>query len=156
MSLESRHLLIDDLKIYSEGLVNALKQDKLREAKEYVTSLRNAIDVTSGYLDSQLSLENDPQQDPDASPFDTVSTEADRAVAAAKRAQLKLERLERAAKETNEESKRLKKAADIARKEAENARKAAEKAEKAENKAHKETKKAADQASKANQAARRS
>lgn len=156
MSLESRQLLIDDLKIYSEGLVNALKQDKLREAREYVASLENAGDATLQYLDSHLSIENNAQHDPDAPPSDAATTEADRAALAARRAHEKVERLERAAKESGEESKRLKKAAGIARKEAEKARKAAEKAEKAENKAQKEAKKAADQASKANQAARRS
>ena len=138
MSLESRQLLIDDLKIYSEGLVNALKQDKLREAKEYVASLRNAGDATSTYLDSHLSLENNAQNDPDATASDTATTEADKAASPSKRAHEKVERLERAARESSEESKRLKKAAGIARKEAEKARKAA------------------DQASKANQAARRS
>lgn len=156
MSLESRQLLIDDLRIYSEGLVNALKQDKLREAKEYVTSLRNANDAISKYLDSHISIENNEQHDPEATPSETATTEADRAVLAAKRAQEKVERLERATKETSEELKRLKKAAGIASKEAEKARKAAEKAEKAESKSQKEANKAADQASKANQAARRS
>ena len=155
MSLESRQLLIDDLKIYSEGLVNALKQDKLREAREYVASLGNAGDATLKYLDSHISLENNVH-DPDATPSDAATTEADRAALAAKRAHEKVERLERAAKESREESKRLQKAAGIARKEAEKARKAAEKAEKAETKAQREAKKAADQASKANQAARRS
>ena len=156
MSLESRQLLIDDWKIYSDGLVNALKQDKLREAREYVASLENVGDATTKYLDSHLSLENDVGLIPDATSADTATTEADKAAFAAKRAHEKVDRLERAARESNEESKRLKKAAATARKEAEKARKAAEKAEKAETKAQKEAKKAADEASKANQAARRS
>ena len=33
MSLESIELLTDDFKIYSEGLLDALKRDKLVEAK---------------------------------------------------------------------------------------------------------------------------
>lgn len=156
MSLESKELLIDDLKIYTEGMVTALKQDKLVEAKGYVSDLRNSLDTISKYLEAQISFMVTPGVEDATHPTDIARTEAEGAVFAAKRAQEKAERLEKLAKDTNEEAKRLKKAADHAKKEAENAWNAAKNAEKAEGKATKQSTKATEQASKAKQAARRS
>lgn len=155
MALESKQLLMDDLKAYSDGLIIALKQEKFQEAKGYIINLRNVIDSASNYLDSHMSFETDGQRTGEA-PADLARTEAERAILAAKRAQEKAERLERTAFETEEESKKLKKAAGAARKEAGKAQKAAERAEKAESKAEKEARKASELANKANQAARRS
>ena len=154
MALESKQLLVDDLKRYSDGLINALKREEFFEAREYVTSMRNVTESVSDYLASQISLEETNHGYATAS--DVATTEAERAVLAAKRAKEKVERLEKAADETAEESKRLRKAAKSASKDADKARKAAERAEKSENKAHREAKKASEQAAKANQAARRS
>ena len=156
MAMESRQLLIDDLKIYSDAIINALKQDKLSEAKEYLTSLRDVSEVTSGYLDSHISFDHEAENVANSTPSEAAATEADRAAISAKIAREKYQHLERSAKETSEEAKRLKKAAGLAKKESEKARKAAEKAEKAESKARKEAEKATDQATKASQSARRS
>ena len=156
MSLESKDLLTDDLKIYSEGLLTALKQDKLAESRGYVSDLRNSLDTISKYVEAQISYIVTPGVDDPQHPSDIARTEAEGAVFAAKRAQEKAERLEKLAKDTGEESKRLKKAADHAKKEAEKAWDAAKKAEKAEGKATKQSTKATEQASKAKQAARRS
>lgn len=154
--MESRQLLIDDLRIYSDAIITALKQDKLREAKEYLTSLRDASEATSGYLDSHISFDYEAENVANSTPSAAAATEADRAAISAKIAHGKFQHLMKSAKETKEEAKRLKKAADFAKKESEKARKAAEKAEKAESKAQKEADKAADQATKASQSARRS
>lgn len=155
MSLESKELLTDDFKIYSEGLLNALKQDKLVEARGYVSDLRISLDTISNYVNSQISYMEAPAEGL-THPMDIARSEAEIAVFAAKRAEEKAERLDKAAKDASEESKRLKKAAGHAKKEAEKAWNAAKKAEKAEKKARKESTKAAEHASKANQAARRS
>ena len=156
MSLESKELLTDDLKIYTEGLLTALKQDKLVEARGYVSDLRNSLDTISKYVESQISYMVTPGMEDLTHPSDIARTKAEEAVFAAKRAQEKAERLEKLAKDTSEESKRLKKAAGHAKKEAEKAWKAAKNAEKAEGKATKHSTKATEQASKAKQAARRS
>lgn len=155
MALESRELLIDDVKIYSTGLINALKQDKLVEARGYLSDLKNSLDPISKYLEAQIAFDQKGLS-PDIDPVDTARSEGDRAVLAAKRAEEKADRLERIAKETSEESKRLKKAARKAKKEAGKAWKAAEKAERAERKVAAETRQASEHASKANQAARHS
>lgn len=154
MMHESREIMIDDLKIYSDGLVNALKKEKLADAREYVANMKGLLDDVGKYVEANISYETVERQSDE--PLDKARTDAERAMDAAKRAQEKAVRLDRAARDTDEESKRLKKAAGSARKESEKAWKAAEKAEKAESKAEKEAKKAAEQASKANQAARRS
>ena len=156
MTLESRELLIDDFKTYSDGLVIALKHDKLVEARDYVSSLRSCLDRLSGYLDSQILLLEESKSIELANPLDIARSEAEVAVFAAKRADEKAERLESAAKETSAESKRLKKASGHAKSEAKKAWAAAKKAERAERKAAKESSRAAEHASKANQAARRS
>ncbi|MGH9993099.1 MAG: hypothetical protein ACREAZ_10745 [Nitrososphaera sp.] len=155
MALESREILIDDLDLYSKGLVNALKQEKLSEAKEYLGNIRNALETASQYVEAQLYFEGGSTELSESS-VENARTEAERAVLAAKRAAEKEERLEKAAKDALEESKRLKKAAKVAKKESVRAWKAADKAEKAENKAGKEAKRASEHATKANQAARRS
>jgi hypothetical protein len=155
MSLESKELLTDDFKIYSEGLLNALKHDKLVEARGYVLDLKTSLDTISNYVNSQISYMEAPGEELTNS-LDIARSEAEIAVFAAKRADEKAERLDKAARETGEESKRLKKAAGHAKKEAEKAWHAARKAEKSERKATKESTKAAEHASKANQAARRS
>jgi hypothetical protein len=156
VSLESKELLTDDFKIYSEGLLNALKHDKLVEARGYVSDLRISLDTISNYVNSQISYIESPRAEELTNPLDVARSEAEVAVFAAKRADEKAERLEKAAKETREESKRLKKAAGHAKKEAEKAWHSARRAEKSERKATKESTKAAEHASKANQAARRS
>jgi uncharacterized phage infection (PIP) family protein YhgE len=156
MSLESKELLTDDLKIYSEGLLTALKQDKLVEARGYTSDLRNSLDTISKYVEAQISFMVTPAVEDNTHPSEIARTEAEAAVFAAKRAQEKAERLEKLANDTNEESKRLKKAADHAKKETEKAWNAAKKAEKAEGRANKQSTKASEQASKAKQAARRS
>lgn len=154
MMHESREIMIDDLKIYSDGLLTALKKEKLTEAREYVANMKGLLDDIGKYADVHISYETVERESDN--PLDKSRTDAERAMDAAKRAEEKAVRLDRAAKETREESKRLKKASESARKESEKAWKAAEKAEKAESNAEKEAKKAAEQASKANQAARRS
>lgn len=156
MALESRELLIDDLKIYSNGLINALRQDRLVEARGYVSDLNNSLDPISKYLDSQISYEEMKPSPELVDPLDIAKTEGDRAIFAAKRAEEKAERLERLARETSEESKRLKKASRKAKKEARKARKAAEKAERAERKVQSEARNVSEHAGKANQAARHS
>jgi hypothetical protein len=156
MALESRELLVDDLKIYSSGLINALKQDKLVEARGYVSDLTSALEPVSSYLESQIKYEEMKPSPELVDPRDIARTEGDRAIFAAKRAEEKVESLERLVRETSEESKRLKKIARKARKEAAKARKAAEKAEKAENKAETAARTASENAAKANQAARHS
>ena len=85
MALESRELLVDDLKIYSNGLINALRQDRLVEARGYVSDLSNSLDPISKYLDSQISYE-DMKPSPELDPMDIAKTEGDRAIFAAKRA----------------------------------------------------------------------
>ncbi len=156
MAQESKHLMLDDLKIYSDGLIVALKQDKLVEAKEYVTTMGNLLETISKYLESQISYENESQEQKSLEPTDTARTEAERAVLAAKRAWEKTERLEKLSKETSDEAKRLKKVTENAKKEARKADKAAEKAEKAERKTEEAAKKVSEEAAKARQAARRS
>lgn len=155
MAQESKHLMLDDLKIYSDGLIVALKQDKLVEAKGYVATMGNLLETISKYLESQISYENESQEK-SLEPTDTARTEAERAVLAAKRAWEKTERLEKLSKETSDEAKRLKKATENAKKEAWKADKAAEKAEKAERKTEEAAKKVSEEAAKARQAARRS
>jgi hypothetical protein len=154
--LESKEMLVDDLQIYSNGLINALKQDKLIEARGYVADLTGALNSASNYLDSEISYLKDQGTPTDAEPLDAARTEADRAVMASKRADEKAERLTKAARDTNEEAKRLKKAADKSKKEAAKARKAAKKAKDDERKAEKHAHKAAEHAGKANRAARES
>lgn len=155
MALESRELLTDDVKIYSNGLITALKQDKLIEARGYLSNLRNSLDPLSEYIESQISLaETDYPEDAD--PVEIARVNGDNAVAAAKRAEAKAERLEGLAREAEEETKRLKKASRKAKKEAAKASKAAKKAEKAERKIQSEARSVAEHADKANQAARHS
>jgi hypothetical protein len=154
MALESRRLLMDDFDVYSKGLMVALEKEKLGEAREYVPKLQNNLASIGAYLDSYISFNE--AKGTYASAEAAATTEAERAVLAAKIAQEKAERLHTAAIDTKQESQRLKKAAENAKKEAARAWKAAEKAEKAERKAQKEAKHAAEHAGKANQAARRS
>ena len=156
MALESRELLVDDLKIYSSGLINALKQDKLVEARGYVSDLTNALVPVSSYLESQIKYEEMKPSSELVDPLDIARTEGDRATFAAKRAEEKVENLERLVRETSEETKRLKKATRKAKSESAKARKAAAKAEKAESKAEKAARTASENAVKANQAARHS
>ena len=156
MSLESKEILIDDLKIYSNGLVTALKQDKLVDARGYVTNLRANLDNLSGYLESQISIMEQSRPNENELPFDVAKSEAEAAVLAAKRADEKAKRLEQATRDTTAEAKKLKKTASHAKKEAKRAWSAAHRAEKAERKASKESLRAAEHANKANQAARRS
>ena len=156
MSLESKEILIDDLKIYSNGLITALKQDKLIEARGYVKNLRTCLDSLTGYLESQISIIEQSRPIQNGHPFDVAKSEAEAAVLAAKRADEKAKQLEQATRDTSAESKRLKKATSHAKREAKRAWSAAHKAEKAERKASKESLKAAEHASTANQAARRS
>ena len=155
MALESKELMVDDLQLYSNGLITALKQDKLVEARGYVADLTGLLNSTSDYLDSQISI-MEQERPMIAEPLDAARTEAERAMLASKRADEKAERLKKAAEYAREEGKRLKKAAGKSKKDARNARKAAEKAEKDEKMAEKHAQKAAEQAGKANRAARRS
>ena len=155
MTLESRIILTDDLKLYSDGLLNALKHDELHEAREYIPSVHKTLESISEYVESHIALDENVSST-DIATHDRAATEAERAVFAAKLAQQKAEQLERARIETLERAKRLKKAASDAMKEASKARKAADRAEKAERKAQKEVRKAAEMAGRANQAARRS
>lgn len=156
MALESRELLIDDLKIYSSGLINALKQDKLVEARGYISDLHNTLDPISKYLESQISYEEMKPSSDVVDPVDVARTEGDNAILAAKRAEEKASRLERLARETSEESKRLRKASRKAKREAGKALRAAKKAEKAERKIQKEARSMSEHTDKANQAARHS
>lgn len=154
MAEESRQIMVDDLKIYSDGLTTALKQDKLAEARDYVGRMKSVLDSVSRYVeahtlyDSALATTGDPAE--------VARSETERAIYAARMAQQKAELLEKEGEEKKEESKRLKKAAGNARKEARKAKRAAEKAEKAERKAGKEASKASEEAAKAGKAARRS
>ena len=154
MALESRRLLTDDLEVYSKGLLVALQKDQLREARDYVPKLRQNLSSVSDYLDSHIALQETASGS--TSPEEVATTEAGRAVLAAKIAQEKADRLEKAAAETKDESARLRKAAGHAKKEASKAWKAANDAEKAERKAQKQAKHAAEHAGRASQAARRS
>jgi hypothetical protein len=155
MALESRQILIDDLKRYSDALVLTLKKENFLEAREYVSNVRTVTESISDYVESNISLLA-TSYDGYKNPTEIAHNEAERAVLSSKRAQEKVERLERAARDSANDAKRFNKAANEARKEAGRARKAAEKAEKDELKAQHEAKKAAEQANKANQAARRS
>jgi hypothetical protein len=124
MALESRELLIDDVKIYSNGLINALKQDKFVEARGYLSDLRNSLEPVSKYVEAQISFAE--RTYPDATdPVQMARLDGDDAVAAAKRAEAKAERLERLAREAEDEAKRLKRASRKAKKEAAKASKAA-------------------------------
>jgi hypothetical protein len=76
---ESRELMTDDLKLYSEGLITALKQDKLVEAREYVANLRPLLDDISKYLDSNIQYEQAPSAVKSDDAFNNARTEADRA-----------------------------------------------------------------------------
>ena len=157
MALESKELLLDNIKIYSDGLVIAMKQEKFFDAREYVVNLRKSLESTMDYLDSQISI---AQEQDSASlitdPYEAARTNAERASLAAERSQQKADHLKIAAKKAEEESKRLKKAASKAEREAKKAKKDAEKADIDERKASKHSRKAAEHATKANQEARRS
>jgi hypothetical protein len=155
MAFESRELLIDDVKIYSNGLINALKQDKFIEARGYLSDLRNSLEPVSKYVEAQISFADRTYPEV-TDPIEIARLEGDDAVAAAKRAEAKAERLERLAREAEDETKRLKKASRKAKKEAAKAMKAARKAEKAERKIQSEARNVAEHAGKANQAARHS
>lgn len=157
MSLESKELIQDDYKIRSDGLLNALKQDKLVEARGYIPDIHNSLDSISDYLDTQIVYKEKVVQAAELDdPHDVAQSEAELAVLAAKRADEKAERLDLAAKDTSEEAKKLRKTASHAKREAKKAWKAAKNAEKSERRATKESRKAGEHADKANQAARRS
>jgi hypothetical protein len=120
MSLESRELMTDDFEIYSEGSLNALKHDKLVEARGYVSDLKTSLDAISNYVNPQISYMEAPGEEL-TNPLDVSRSEAQIAVFAAKRADEKAERLKNATKDTDEASKRLKKAAGHTKKKAEKA-----------------------------------
>ena len=148
MALESKDLLIDNIKIYSDGLVNALKDEKFLEAREYVVDLRKNLESTIDYLDAQVSI----IQEQDSTklitdPSEAARSNAEHASLAAQRARQKADHLKIASKKTEEESKRLKKAASKAERDAKKAEDAAERASK-------HAMKAAEHASKANREAR--
>lgn len=146
--------MVDDLKIYSDGLTTALKHDKLAEARDYVGRMQSVLDSISRYVEAHMLYDSAVTATGD--PADIARSETERAIYAARMAQQKADLLEKESEEKKEESKRLKKAAENARKEAHKAERAAEKAEKAERKAEKEANKASEEAAKAGKAARRS
>lgn len=154
MAEESRQIMVDDLKIYSDGLTTALKQDKLAEARDYVGRMQSVLNSVSRYVEAHTLY--DSALTTAGEPSDVARSEAERAIYAARMAQQKADLLEKESEEKKEESKRLKKAAGNARREAHKARSAADKAEKAERNAEKQANKASEQAAKAGKAARRS
>jgi hypothetical protein len=91
MSLESKELLHDDFKLRSDGLLNALRQDKLGEARSYIPDIRNSLDSISNYLDAQkvYAMEVAEATHLDE-PKDVARSEAEIAVQAAKRAKKRL------------------------------------------------------------------
>ena len=54
MAEESRQIRVDDLKIYSDGLTTALKQDKLAEARDYVGRMKSVLDSVSRYVEAHI------------------------------------------------------------------------------------------------------
>ena len=155
MSLESKQILIDNTKIYSEGLVQALKDEKFQDAKGYVVELRKNLDSAMDYLDSQITIIEDQNSARlITDPYEAARTNAERAALAAERAHEKADRLEMEAKKTEAEYKRLKRAASKAEKDAEKAEDAAKKATKDEKRAAKHSIKAAEHASDADREAR--
>ena len=155
MSLESKEILVDNIKIYSEGLVRALKDEKFTEAKGYIVDLRKNLESTNDYLDSQLTIiEEEDSARLITDPHEAARSHAERASLAAERAHQKADRLEVAAKKTESEAKRLKKAASRAEKDADKAEDAAKKATSDEKRAAKHSIKAAEHASDANREAR--
>jgi|GEM_PF-6026890 len=151
MLKESVKSAINDVKVYSSGLETALDNKRLTEASDYVSSIRNTMDRVSEYIESHVVDEKAYDSE---KPSDMALTDAERALRAAKKAEEKVEWLERTSAQRTEEGKRLKKQAGEARKEAEKAREAAKKAQDAERKAAKQAMKAAKEADKAREAAR--
>lgn len=154
MAEESRQIMVDDLKIYSDGLMTALEHDKLGEAREYILRVQRILGNISRYIEAHTLYDASLVASGNAT--NIARSDAERARYAAHMAQQKADLLEKEAKEKKEESKRLKKAAGNARKEAAKARKNAKSAEKAEQRAEKQAGKASEQAARAGQAARRS
>jgi hypothetical protein len=151
MVKESLKSAINDVKIYSNGLETALDNKRMAEASDYVNSIRNSMDRIAEYIESHLSEEKGYDSE---DPSDMALTDAERALRAARRAEEKVEYLERTSVQRTEEGKRLKKQAEEAEKEARRARDAAKKAQEAERKAAKQAMKAAKEAEKAREAAR--
>ena len=81
--------MTDDLKIYSEGFLNALKHDKLVEARGHVSDLKTSVDAISNYVNSQISCMEAPGEEL-TNPLDVARSEAEIAVFAAKRGMKKL------------------------------------------------------------------
>ena len=151
MVKDSIKTAIEDVKVYSKGLETALDNKRLMEASDYINSMRASLDRVSSYVESHLSEEKGYES---SEPSDMALTDAERALRAAKKAEEKVEWLERTSIQRTEEGKRLKKQAEEAKDEAKKARDAAKKALDAERKASKEAMKAAKAAEKAREAAR--
>jgi len=99
---ESREIMIDDLKLFLDGLVNALKKEKLAKASKYAANMKALIDDIGKYIEANISYETVEQQSDE--PLDKVRTDAERAMDAAKRTEEKAVRIDSAAKDTEEES----------------------------------------------------
>ncbi len=85
MMHKSREIMIDDLKICSDGLVNTLKKERLAEAREYVANMKSLLDDVGKYVEASISYETVERQSDE--PLDKARTDAERAMDAAKRAE---------------------------------------------------------------------
>jgi len=145
--------MLNDTKIYVDGLAGTLERKEFKESAEYLNRIRNILDSISQYIESSLA---DMQKDYESEePRERARTDAGWALEAAKKAEEKAVSLEKSAKDRGEEAKKLNKAAQEAWKEANKAKEAANKAVQAEKKASKQANKASEQADKAREAARK-
>lgn len=85
MMHKSREIMIDDLKIYSDGLVNALKMEKLAEAWEYVANMKSLLEDVGKYGEANIPYETVGRQSDEL--LDKARTDAERAKDATKRAE---------------------------------------------------------------------
>ena len=76
MMHKSREIMIDDLKIYSDGLVNALKKEKLAGTREYVANIKSLLDDVGKYVEASISYETVERQSDEL--LDKARTDAER------------------------------------------------------------------------------
>jgi len=99
----SREIMINDLNICSDGLVNALKKEKLAEARVNVANMKALLDDIGKYAEENISCETGGRQSDE--PLDKVRTDTERVMDAARRAEEKAVRLDRVAKDADGEPK---------------------------------------------------
>ncbi len=151
MNKERMASMLNDVKVYSDGLLTSLAQKKFTESDEYIGRIRNILNTISEYIESHRAEEKKPDS---GEPLEVARTEADRAAYAARMTEGRVASLESSVKEKSEEIKRLKRSLGQARKEAKKAKAASKKAIVAERKAAKQAIKATEAADKAREAAR--